>query len=79
MHNALYMKTLTLTQFDQIQIFACNQALDAAKDGFFVTRPANIRHTALVWLGKVGVEVSPKAKWGTLHKVFNETFKGVLK
>jgi hypothetical protein len=73
------MKTLTLSQFDQIQIFACNQALDAAKDGLFVTRPANIRHTALVWLQRVGVEVSPKAKWATLHKAFNETFKEVLK
>jgi hypothetical protein len=73
------MKTLTLSQFDQIQIFACNQALDAAKDGLFVTRPANIRHTALVWLQRVGVEVSPKAKWATLHKVFSETFKEVLK
>lgn len=79
MHNALHMKTLTLSQFDQIQIFACNQALDAAKDGLFVTRPANIRHTALVWLQRVGVEVSPKAKWATLHKVFSETFKEVLK
>jgi hypothetical protein len=73
------MKTLTLSQFDQIQIFACNQALDAAKDGFFVTKPANIRHTALVWLNRVNVEVSPKAKWETLHKVFAETFKEVLK
>lgn len=73
------MKSITLSQFDQIQIFACNQALDAAKDGFFVTNPANIRHTALVWLNRVGVKVAPKAKWSTLHKAFSETFKEVLK
>jgi hypothetical protein len=73
------MSHITLTQFDQIQIFATAQALDAAKDGFFVTHPRSIRHTALVWLGKVGVEVSPKTKWATLHKEFSEAFAQVIK
>lgn len=72
------MTTITLTQFDQIQIFATAQALDCAKDGLFLTRPANIRHTALVWLEKVGVKVSPKAKWATLHKEFSEAFASVI-
>jgi hypothetical protein len=73
------MSTITLTQFDQIQIFATAQALDCAKDGLFLTRPANIRHTANVWLAKVGVKVSPKAKWATLHKEFSEAFAPIIK
>jgi hypothetical protein len=73
------MKTITLSQFDQIQIFATAQALDCAKDGFFVTHPKSIRHTALVWLTKVGIEVSPKAKWATLHKEFSEAFAQIIK
>ena len=73
------MKIITLTPFDQIQIFATAQALDCAKDGFFVTHPKAIRHTALVWLAKFGVSVSPKAKWATLHKEFSETFAQVIK
>jgi hypothetical protein len=72
------MKIITLTQFDQIQIFATAQALSCAKDGLFLTRPANIRHTALVWLDKVNVKVSPKAKWATLHKEFAETFAQII-
>jgi hypothetical protein len=73
------MKTITLSQFDQIQIFATAQALDCAKDGFFLTHPKSIRHTANVWLAKVGKEVSPKAKWATLHKEFSETFAQIIK
>lgn len=72
------MKTITLTQFDQIQIFATAQALDAAKDGFFVTHPKAIRHTALVWLAKVGIQVSPKAKWTTLHAEFSSAFAQII-
>jgi hypothetical protein len=73
------MTTITLTQFDQIQIFATSQALGAAKAGLFVAPPKSIRHTATVWLTKVGKEVSPKAKWATLEKEFNETFAQIIK
>ena len=72
-------KYIALTHFDCLQIFACHQALDMASKGLYLTRPANIRGTALYWLAKVGNPVKPKTKWAKLSEVFNETFAEVIK
>lgn len=69
------MAIIQIDGFEQLQIFACSQALDmASKHKLFVTRPENIRATALHWLAKVGNPQKPRASWKTLAKEFEFTF-----
>lgn len=74
-----HMTLISIDGFEQLQIFACSQALDmASKHNLFVTRPANIRGTALHWLAKVGNPQKPKASWKTLAREFELTFGEIL-
>lgn len=71
--------TISIDGFEQLQIFACSQALDmASKHKMFVTHPRKIRATALHWLAKVNNPQKPKASWNTLNTAFQFAFRGLL-
>ena len=75
------MKHITITSTDRIALVSLRHALRMAHQSngrMHLTRPSFVRNAAKVWLGKVGVEVTSRTRWATLHSAFESTFGAAL-
>jgi len=72
-------KAFTIDHMDSIQLLVCYQSLHMAHHHkTYLAHPSLVRHTTKVWLGKVGIETSPTARWGTLLRLFCDAYRPLL-
>lgn len=75
------MTHITITSTDRIALVSLRHALRMAHQSngqMHLTRPVLVRNAAKVWLGKVGMEVTSRTRWATLHAAFESTFGAAL-
>ena len=72
-------KPFSINHMDSIAILCTYQSLHmAARHQSYLAHPQMIRQSAIHWLEKVGVTMSPKSRWNSLLNEFCDNFRSIL-